>query len=135
MKDRYSDSARIGPGLSDPQASRSSNGTKITSVHALLRDSHTHPLISGQIWPDRAYLAHRPLLFRLLGIFIWDLIPAQNVVVQKTHRFSTGGPGFGPQTPAGLHRHLFLLKQFPVRVRPHTGRQPRERDDPGPQRH
>lgn len=100
------------PGLNDHQASSWSNssGTKpLPFTHHCGTHTPTDPCGPGQIWPDRAYLAHRPLLFRLLGIFIWDLIPAQNVLVQKTHRSSKGGPGFGPQTPAGLHHHLILL--------------------------
>jgi len=78
---------------------------------------HTHTptemliIVRDRAGPDQAYLAHRTLLFRLLGIFIWDFTSAQNVLVQKTHRSSEGGPGFGPQTPTGLNHHLLPLYQ------------------------
>lgn len=68
-------------------------------------------LVRARTGPGRAYLAHRPLLFRLLGIFIWDFTSAQNVLVQKTHRSSKEGSRSGPQTPARLNHHLFLLRQ------------------------
>lgn len=51
--------------------------------------AHAHR-VRPKAAPDQAYLAHRPLLFRLLGIFIWDFTAAQNVLVQKTHRSSEG---------------------------------------------
>lgn len=58
--------------------------------YKILEIGHHYSITSVQMCglgqdQNLAYLAHRPLLFRLLGIFIWDLVPAPSVTVQKTH--------------------------------------------------